>query len=153
MAIALCIILLVSTALLFGNEFSIGFLIHPALSRRDHLKFLPAIQVFADLFGSVMPVWMATTLILHVGLLWTTWRWPAAHTILLVLAVALWVVIIVFSLVGPVPINDRVKEWRLDHLPADWERQRRKWDLFNCIRVILIGLAFVALLLAFKSLN
>jgi hypothetical protein len=153
MSIGLSLILVISTALLFGNEFSVGFLIHPALSRSNHLKFLPAIQVLADLFGKIMPVWMAATLIAHAALLYATWRWPAGHTILLLIAVALWTVIIVFSILGPVPINNRVKKWQIDTLPADWEQQRRRWDLLNAVRVILIGFAFIALLLAFRVLS
>src|ERR1700746_2808043 len=53
----LFLILVVSTGTILGNEFSIGFLIHPALSRTDAEHFLPAIQVFAKLFGKIMPFW------------------------------------------------------------------------------------------------
>ncbi|MGA8656675.1 MAG: DUF1772 domain-containing protein [Chthoniobacterales bacterium] len=96
---------------------------------------------------------MAATLIAHLGLLWATWRWPARQTILLLIAGALWAAIVVFSILGPVPINNRVKKWQIDTLPADWEQQRRRWDLLNAFRVILIGLAFLALLLAFRVLT
>jgi hypothetical protein len=48
---AFFLILIISTALLFGNEFSVGFFIHPSLTRADHRAFLPAIQVFARFFG------------------------------------------------------------------------------------------------------
>src|SRR3982074_10635 len=99
------LILIISTALLFGNEFSVGFLIHPSLARVDHRAFLPAIQVFARFFGKIMPIWMAGTLLLHLLLLWLTWQWPADHTALLISAVFLWIIIIVFSVIGPVPIN------------------------------------------------
>ena len=61
----LFLILVVSTGTILGNEFSIGFLIHPALSRTDDERFLPAIQVFAKLFGKIMPFWMAGTALLH----------------------------------------------------------------------------------------
>jgi hypothetical protein len=44
---AFFLFLILSTALLFGNEFSVGFFIHPSLSRIDDRAFLPAIQVFA----------------------------------------------------------------------------------------------------------
>ena len=81
---ALFIILIVSTALILGNEFSIGFLIHPSLARDDHRAFLPAIQVFARFFGKIMPIWMPGTLLLHLLLLWLTWQWPADHTVLLI---------------------------------------------------------------------
>jgi hypothetical protein len=149
---AFFLILIVSTALILGNEFSVGFFIHPSLARDDHRAFLPAIQVFARFFGKIMPIWMSGTLLLHLLLLWLTWRWPADHTVLLVFAVFLWIIIIVFSVIGPVPINDRVKAWDTAQLPDDWEAHRRRWDRLNAIRVVLIGLAFVALLLSFRVL-
>src|SRR5215469_12511670 len=102
----LFVILILSTAALLGNEFSIGVFIHPALARTDHERFLPAIQVFAALFGRVMPFWMAGTLVLHLVVLGLSWRWPSASTILLLVAALLWLAIIVFSVVGPVPINN-----------------------------------------------
>jgi hypothetical protein len=148
---ALFIILIVSTALVLGNEFSVGFLIHPSLARVDHRAFLPAIQVFARFFGKIMPIWMAGTLLLHLLLLWLTWQWPADHTVLLISAVFLRIIIIVFSVIGPVPINDRVKGWDIAQLPDDWEIYRRRWDKLNAVRVVLIGIAFVALVLSFRA--
>lgn len=148
----LFLILILSTAALLGNEFSIGVFIHPALTRTDHERFLPAIQVFAALFGKVMPFWMAATLILHLALLGLSWHWPAASTVLLAVATLLWVVIIIFSVVGPVPINDRVKAWNPQQLPADWREQRRRWDRLNMARVILVALAFLALVLSYRTL-
>jgi Domain of unknown function (DUF1772) len=93
---------------------------------------------------------MSATLLLHLLLLLLTWRWPASHTVFLVSAVILWVIVIVFSVTGPLPINNRVKTWDIVRLPVDWEDQRRQWDALNAIRVFLIGLAFVALLLSFR---
>jgi hypothetical protein len=148
---AFFLLLILSTALLFGNEFSVGFIVHPSLSREDHRGFLTAIQVFARCFGRIMPIWMAGTLFLHLLLLWTTWQWPTHHTVCLASAVILWIIIIVFSVIGPVPINNRVKTWDLAHLPENWEAERRRWDGLNAIRVVLIGLAFVGLLLAFRT--
>ena len=57
-----------------------------------------------------------------------------------------------FSLVGPVPINDQVKAWELARLPEDWKAKRRRWDVQNAARVVLIGLAFIALVLSFRTL-
>jgi hypothetical protein len=148
----LFLILILSTAALLGNEFSIGVFIHPALVRTDHERFLPAIQIFAGFFGKVMPFWMAATLVLHLALLALSWHWPAASTVLLAAATLLWVAIIIFSVIGPVPINDRVKAWDLQQLPADWREQRRRWDRLNAARVILIALAFLALILSYRTL-
>ena len=139
--------------MLLGNEFSVGAFIHPALSRTQHERFLPAIQVFAALFGKIMPFWMAATVLLHLILLGLSWDWPAAHTVLLLAATLLWLAIIVFSLIGPVPINDQVKAWDTQKLPPDWQEQRRRWDRLNAIRVVMIALAFLALILSYKALG
>jgi uncharacterized membrane protein len=149
---ALFLILICSTALILGNEFSIAAFIHPGLSRANQLSFLPAIQVFAKLFGKVMPFWMGGTLLVHLIVLWLTWHWPAPGSVWLLLATILWIGIILFSVLGPVPINDRVKGWDVNKLPADWEDQRRTWDRLNAIRVAVIFVAFLALLLSFKDL-
>ncbi len=146
----LFLILILSTAALLGNEFSVGVFIHPALSRAHHERFLPAIQVFAALFGKIMPFWMAATVLLHLILLSLTWHWPAPNTVLLLAATLLWIVIIVFSLVGPVPINDQVKAWDPRKLPPDWQEQRRRWDRLNAVRVVMIALAFLALVLSYR---
>jgi hypothetical protein len=144
--------LILSTAMLLGNEFSVGVFIHPTLARVDHERFLPAIQVFAALFGKIMPFWMGATLLLHLILLVCTWSWPAFPTVLLLTATLLWLGIILFSVVGPVPINNQVKAWDNRKLPPDWQEQRRRWDRLNAIRVVLIGLAFLALILSYKTL-
>jgi anthrone oxygenase-like protein len=148
----LFLILILSTATLLGNEFSIGALIHPALSRSDHEQFLPTIQLFAKLFGKVMPFWMAATCLFHLVLLVLTWSWPAVSTVLLLTATLLWFVIIIFSIFGPVPINNRVKTWDLSNLPPDWREQRQHWDLLNGIRVAMIAAAFLALVASYKNL-
>jgi hypothetical protein len=149
----LFLILVVSTGTILGNEFSIGFLIHPALSRTDAEHFLPAIQVFAKLFGKIMPFWMAGTALLHLVLLVVMWHWPAISTVLLLVATLLWLIIIIFSLVGPVPVNNRVKAWDLRNLPPDWRKQRRRWDHLNAIRVVIIAAAFVVLVGSYRTLG
>jgi Domain of unknown function (DUF1772) len=149
----LFLILILSTATLLGNEFSVGVFIHPALSRADHERFLPAIQVLAALFGKIMPFWMVATVLLHLILLGLSWDWPAAHTVLLLAATLLWLAIIVFSLIGPVPINDQVKAWDTQKLPPDWQERRQRWDRLNAIRVVMIALAFLALILSYKALG
>ena len=100
-----------------------------------------------------MPFWMAGTALLHLVLLVVMWHWPAMSTVLLLVATLLWLIIIIFSLVGPVPINNRVKAWDIRNLPPDWREQRRRWDQLNAIRVVLIAAAFVALVGSYRTLG
>lgn len=44
-----------------------------------------------------------------------------------------------------VPIDDRIKSWTLDTLPADWERIRDRWETFHCLRAWLSIAGFAAL--------
>jgi Domain of unknown function (DUF1772) len=104
----------------------VAALIHPSLARVDHERFLPAIQVLAAVFGKIMPVWMGLTTVLHILL--TVLAWDTSHLASRHVCIAsiLWIAIIVFSVLLPVPINNRVRLWRMDSLPEDWIIQRRR---------------------------
>ncbi len=140
---ALGLATLLSTALLVGNEFSVGALVHPALVRAGHRENLPALQALAARLGRVMPFWMAGTLAAHLFLWGLAPRSPYAS--LIGGAAALWAAVILFSVLWEVPINNRVQRWRPDALPSDWAAQRRRWDRLHALRVAAMVVAFVLL--------
>ncbi|MEK7953906.1 DUF1772 domain-containing protein [Luteolibacter soli] len=145
------IFLITSTALLMGNEFSIAAFIHPSLSKADHKHFIPAIQVFAKLFGKVMPFWMAATLLLHLALAWCMWASHRSAGLFTLYAGFAWAFIVIFSVVFPVPINNRVGRWNPSDLPPNWESERKLWDIYNSVRVAVIGVAFILLIVAYRK--
>ena len=120
--------------------------------RKDHKAFIPAIQVFARLLGHVMPFWMSGTLVAHLAL--TLVLWSSQHTAarFTLYASGVWLFIVIFSIIFPVPINKRVGQWNPSALPGNWESERKLWDTYNTIRVAFILLAFVLLVIAFKQL-
>ena len=146
------IVLITSTALLMGNEFSIAFFIHPSLTQSDHKAFIPAIQVFARLLGRIMPFWMAGTLAAHLALALFFWSSQHAASLFTLYASCVWLFICIFSVIFPVPINNRVGRWNPLALPENWESERKLWDTYNTIRVAFIVLAFVFLVIAFRRL-
>jgi len=97
-----------------------------------------------------MPVWMGLTAALHILLTVLTWDTNHMASRYICVASILWIAIIVFSVLLPVPINNRVRLWRMDSLPEDWINQRRRWDIYNWIRVLLITAAFLLLILSYK---
>ncbi|NET48084.1 MAG: DUF1772 domain-containing protein [Merismopedia sp. SIO2A8] len=142
--------LLLNSALLTGNEFAVAAFIHPSLSHQDHRSNLSAIQVFANFYGKVMPIWMATTTVLHIFVCAVAWIYSPSAFPWVCAAALTWVIVIPYSLLFPVPLNNQVKEWDLDNLPPDWKEIRSKWDFYNWLRVMLLILAFVLLSLGLK---
>jgi hypothetical protein len=51
---------------------------------------------------------------------------------------------VVFSLLGPVPINNRISNLAPSHPPENWRELRQSWDRLNLIRV---GMLLIALFL------
>ena len=55
---------------------------------------------------------------------------------------------IVFSLVGPVAINNRIAKWTRESLPDDWKAQEHRWDLYHWLRTCGLIVAFALLILS-----
>jgi uncharacterized membrane protein len=143
--------LLLNSALITGNEFAVAAFIHPSLSRQDHRLNLSAIQRFAHLYGGVMPIWMAVTTALHIFVCVMAWLYSPSAFPWLSAATLIWIIVIPFSLIFLVPLNNLVKEWDLNNLPSDWESIRSRWDFYNWLRVIFLISAFVFLSVGLKN--
>ncbi len=141
------LIAILVTLLLTGSELAVGVFVHPALTKLHDAAHAAAAKPLAQLMGQVMPFWYAAALLLVVGSLFArpvgTWTWWACLS-----SAALLAVTIPFSLICLVPINNRVAAWDLDALPGGWKDDRRKWDRYHCIRIVMLVLASVAILAA-----
>jgi hypothetical protein len=141
------LIALMVTVLLTGSEFAIGVFVHPVLSKLQDAAHAEAAKPLARLLGKVMPFWYAAALLLVVVSLLAhavgTWSWWACLS-----SAALLAVTVPFSLICLVPINNRVAAWNLNSLPGDWKSDRRRWDQYHAIRIVILVLASVAIVLA-----
>jgi uncharacterized membrane protein len=145
---ALQLLAIVVLGLMCGSELNVAAFGHPTLDRQTPDVHIPVRASFATLFGRVMPFWMATSTLLNLLLLF-----PFAHLGVLAghlaqAAFAIQVFAILFSLAGPVPINNRVKLWTPANLPADWRAQARRWDLYHWVRTVGLIVAFALLVLS-----
>lgn len=139
------VIALLCAGLLTGNEFSVGVFIHPGFNRLPDLAHGYAARETARVFGRVMPFWMAANLLLTGSLVFVG---TAVYTLawwLIIAATVLFAVVIVFSIIFPVPINNRIAAWDLENLPADWRQLRQKWDAYHRVRVAMLIAAFLCL--------
>ncbi len=145
---ALQLLAIVVLGLMCGSELNVAAFGHPTLNRQITDVHIPVRASFATLFGRVMPFWMIASTLLNLLLLF-----PFAHLGVLAghlaqAAFAIQLFAILFSLVGPVPINNRVKLWTPANLPADWRAQERRWDLYHWVRTAGLIVAFALLILS-----
>ena len=134
-------------ALLVGNEFSVAVFFHPMLAGLPDTVHATAAKALARLFGRVMPFAYALVLILTAleALLYRPLLQPPG--LLFLISATLWALSIIYTILGPVPINNRIALWDLDHLPENWRRDRKRWDQLHRLRVVLLLIALVFQLL------
>jgi len=131
--------------LMCGSELNVGAFAHPTFSRQPLETHIRVRSAFAVLFGGLMPFWMAGSTLLNLVL-----SLPFAHLTgmawtLTAVSAAIQVLAVIFSLIGPVPINNRIKTWTPNSLPTNWQAQERRWDLYHWLRTCGLIVAFALL--------
>jgi uncharacterized membrane protein len=142
------ILAVVSLGLMCGSELNVAAFAHPTLNRQPLEVHIPMRASFAKLFGRVMPFWMGGSTLLSLLLLLPFERLNERAWYFAAVAAAIQVVAVVFSLVGPVPINNRIIKWTPEALPDDWQAQEHRWDLYHWIRTCGLIVAFAVLVLS-----
>ena len=148
MSMTIQLLAIVVLGLACGSELNVAAFAHPTLQRQPLEVHVPMRAAFAALFGRVMPFWMAGSTLLNLLLLlpFEHLTPPAWH--LAAVAFAIQVLAVVFSLIAPVPINNRIIKWTANSLPHDWEAQERRWDLYHWIRTCGLIVAFALLVVS-----
>jgi uncharacterized membrane protein len=146
MAIHLLAVLLLG--LMCGSELSVAAFAHPTLNRQLLEVHIPVRSSFAVLFGRVMPFWMTGSTLLNLLLLLPFEHLNQSAWRLAAIAFAIQVLAVVFSLVGPVPINNRIAKWTPTSFPHDWKAQEHRWDLYHWFRTCGLIVAFALLVLS-----
>jgi hypothetical protein len=144
MILQICAVLILG--LMCGSELNVAAFAHPAISRQPMETEVRVRATLAESFGSVMPFWMSGSALLNLLLLFplaglgpTAWRLAA-------IAFGIQVLAVLFSLAGPVPINNRIRRWSLESLPKDWRAQEHRWDVYHWLRTSGLVGAFAILI-------
>jgi uncharacterized membrane protein len=145
------LIALLVLGLMCGSELSVALFSHPVLKRQPLETHILVRSSLAALLGRVMPFWMSGSTLLGLLLILpfehlnaSAWRLAGAAFTIQVLAV-------VFSLVAPVPINNRIAKWTPKSIPEDWIAQERRWDIYHFVRTCGLIVAFALLALSFGA--
>jgi Domain of unknown function (DUF1772) len=137
--------------LMAGSELNVAAFAHPMLNRQSLEVHVPIRSELATLLGRVMPFWMSGSTLLNLLLLLPFEHLDDKAWRLAAVAFAIQVLAVVFSLIGPVPINNRIARWRAESLPSDWRSQEHRWDLYHWVRTSGLVVAFVILALSIAA--
>lgn len=138
----------IALGLMCGSELNVGAFAHPALNRQSIAVHIPVRASLASLFGHIMPFWMGASTLLNLLLLLPFEHLTQRAWGLTAIAFALQALCVIFSLAGPVPINNRIIKWTPQALPEDWKAQERRWDLYHWLRTSALVAAFTILVLS-----
>src|ERR1700735_614931 len=130
-------ITIIVSGLMVGNELTVALFLHPTLNGLRDGVHAQTVQAFAKLFGRVMPFWYAVTAILTLILALLD-----RQNALLISSAAVWIFAIIYTVIFPVPINNRISSWDQSRLPVNWKRDRQQWDRYHRIRVVILLVAF-----------
>jgi uncharacterized membrane protein len=134
--------------LMCGSELNVAAFAHPMFKRQTLEAHIRMRASLARLFGRVMPFWMTGSTLLNLLLVLPLGRLPAPAWRPAAIAFAIQAGAVLFSLAGPVPINNRIAKWTPESLPDDWRTQENRWDLFHWIRTVGLIAGFAILLLS-----
>lgn len=145
MTVTLQVLSVLVLGLMCGSELNVAAFAHPAFGRQPLEIHIRLRSSLAALLGRVMPFWMSGSALLNLLLLLpvahlneAAWRFAA-------IAFGIQVFAVLFSLVGPVPINNRIIKWTPESLPTDWRSQEHRWDLYHWVRTagLIVGFALL----------
>ncbi|HEX4211390.1 MAG TPA: DUF1772 domain-containing protein [Candidatus Binataceae bacterium] len=144
------ILALLALGLMCGSELNVAVISHPTLNRQPLEVHIPMRSSLALMLGRLMPFWMGGSTLLNFLLLLPfehlsepAWRFAAV-------AFAIQVVAVLFSIVGPVPINNRIAKWTVASLPENWKAMEQRWDVYHSLRTGALIIAFVLLALSLR---
>jgi uncharacterized membrane protein len=135
--------------LMSGSELNVAAFAHPTLNQQPRQVHIRMRSSLASLLGRVMPFWMAGSALLNLLLLLPVVHLNRSAWRLAAIAFAVQVIVVLFSLVGPVPINNRIMKWTSETLPNNWAAEERLWDVYHWLRTVALVAAFAILVLSF----
>ena len=138
------ILTILCTGFMIGNELTVSLFINPVVGKLDERTQAKILQLFAALLGKAMPVWYALSLVLMLVEAYLRRHEPSLTSLLI--ASAIWIAVIVYTIAVLVPINNRIAALESGALPAGWQQEHKKWDTLHRWRILFLTVAMVFLL-------
>lgn len=132
---------ILSIGLMIGVELAVWVFINPILRQLADEPRAQAIVLFARRLETVMPFWYGINLLLLIAE-WSLLR-HTSSSLPVAIATALWVLVIVLTLIFLVPINNRMAQPEVHAAAEKAHREHRRWDSLHRARVVTLIVSFV----------
>ena len=142
------IVTTMSIGLMIGAEFAVSAFVNPILERLDDSARAQATRLFAQKLGTVMPFWYILNLLLLIAE-GVTLR-QHSGTPFLAAAVAIWIAVIVLTLIFLVPINNRIAEMDSTAFTDSLRQEHARWDARHRWRVPALSVAMICMLVGIR---
>ena len=136
------ILTILCAGLMIGNELAVSLFVNPVIWKLEDRSQAKALSLFAGILGKVMPFWYVLCLVLMIVEAYLRRHQPGLT--LLLIAVAIWIAIIVYTLTTLVPINNRIARLA-GGLPEGWREEHKRWDTYHRWRILSLMIAMVCL--------
>ena len=130
--------------LLIGVEFAVSVFINPILWKLDESAQADAIRLFASRLGHAMPFWYVLSLFFLLATAWIDRH--QSHLPLLIAASAIWMAVILVTVLVLVPINNRMMRLPAGSFTQEARQAHRRWDTLHRLRIFTLGVSFVCFL-------
>jgi uncharacterized membrane protein len=126
---------LVLAGMLAGNEFGTWAAVHPSLGKLDPAERIRAEQEITRRYAAIMPAWMGSTVFSSIlALLFSRGTAGFRSTLF---GTVCFVGMLASTMIGNVPINDRVLEMDPVRDQDEFASLRERWDRLHALRVAL----------------
>jgi anthrone oxygenase-like protein len=134
---------LVLAGLLAGNELGTKVAIHASLERLSTPERIRAEQEVTRRYAAIMPFWMSSVVVSCLPVLALSRRTRAFLPTLV--GTACFAGMLASTLIGNVPVNNRVLEMSPERDGEEFVQLRERWDRLHTLRVALnvVGLGFL----------
>jgi hypothetical protein len=126
---------LVLAGLLAGNELGTKVAIHPSLERLSTPERIRAEQEVTRRYAAIMPFWMSSVIVSSLPVLALSRGTSAFRPTLA--GTACFAGMLASTLIGNVPINNRVLEMSPETDREEFVELRKRWDRLHTLRVVL----------------
>jgi uncharacterized membrane protein len=125
---------LILSALVMGVFWGTWFTLTRSIHDFSAAEFIHIGKVIIDNVAMPMRIIMPLALLLLLLAAWRSRHVNSTSFYLYSAAFVLMLVTLIITVAVEVPIDNQIKTWTPDNMPADWASLRQRWDVFHTTR-------------------